>query len=127
MNATLTERIAAHGNNLHALYPYAIERDPVKLCKRLRRLEGAAHREAERYCNGEGEYRDKGCEAWEAYSEKTLSKVRALLGNNGPEVFINGDPRGYALKIDADTLKATGINLHRDMGGDGILAPDLSR
>ena len=43
------------------------------------------------------------------------------------KVFINGDPRGYALKIDdkyQDRLHKVGI--HRDWGGYGIIAPDFS-
>lgn len=41
-------------------------------------------------------------------------------------VFVNSDPRGYALKIENDWMRAHGGNLHRDMGGYGILAPDFS-
>lgn len=37
-------------------------------------------------------------------------------------VWFNGDPRGYALKVDL----RDGETLHRDWGGYGIIAPDLS-
>ena len=41
-------------------------------------------------------------------------------------VFVNRDPRGYALKIDDAWMGAQKAVLHRDWGGYGILAPDLS-
>jgi hypothetical protein len=42
-------------------------------------------------------------------------------------VIINRDPRGYALKIGDDWMSAHHTSrLHRDMGGYGILAPDLT-
>jgi hypothetical protein len=56
-----------------------------------------------------------------------LERVRALLGD-GPRVWVNWDPRGYALKLNEDdtrALSARGVNIHRDMGGYGILAPEF--
>jgi hypothetical protein len=41
-------------------------------------------------------------------------------------VFVNGDPRGYALKIQDEYVSENSLDIHRDMGGYGILAPDLS-
>lgn len=42
------------------------------------------------------------------------------------KVFVNGDPRGYTLKIDdkyKDKMHKAGV--YRDWGGYGIIAPDF--
>jgi len=36
------------------------------------------------------------------------------------------DPRGYALKLDDEWTRANAPHIHRDWGGYGILAPDLT-
>ena len=51
-------------------------------------------------------------------------------------VFVNLDPRGYSLKIDDEWMSeakgrdefydTAARSLHRDMGGYGIIAPDLT-
>lgn len=42
-------------------------------------------------------------------------------------VFLNGDPRGYALKIEDEWLRdRPEVRIHKDWGGYGIIAPDLS-
>ena len=40
-------------------------------------------------------------------------------------VFVNRDPRGYALKIEDEYVRANGLQIHRDWGGYGILAPEI--
>jgi hypothetical protein len=40
-------------------------------------------------------------------------------------IFANGDPRGYALKIRSEYVKNNNLDIHRDWGGYGIIAPDL--
>jgi hypothetical protein len=40
-------------------------------------------------------------------------------------VIINRDPRGFALKIDCDWPGLNDYTIHKDMGGYGILAPEL--
>lgn len=42
-------------------------------------------------------------------------------------VFVNLDPRGYALKIDDEYMRAHNLKLHTDMGGYGILAPEINQ
>lgn len=50
-------------------------------------------------------------------------------------LFVNRDPRGYALKFSEEwtgrfnqSRYAAGLSgIHRDMGGYGILAPDLNQ
>jgi hypothetical protein len=197
------ERIEAHGRQLLAIFPRATERDPVKLCKRLRQLEAKGARLAVGLSNGDIKQED-----YETERDVLVGKLNTLLGNareyqpktgakcgckrgiqrdncancegtgyvidfaairRAPPVvpvFLNGDPRGYALKIrdewmhKAQTLRRDGepvytgpdpetwihrnhsfsvahalehegyrlepVQLHRDWGGYGILAPDLS-
>ena len=127
-------RIEQHGQNLLAIFPNAMERDPVKLCKKLRKLDLEAAQHTVAMCNGEG------CDT---IHEETLTiienKIAKLLANDpstGVPVFINRDPRGYALKIDDEWLTASmgrdkfydtpARRLHRDFGGYGIIAPDLT-
>lgn len=120
------ELIAKHGQQLLAIFPDAKERDPVALCKQLRRLDARGAELALRLCNGpqfaEGEY--------ERIAEDLLAKVNELLGNMAGKghvpVFINGDPRGYALKIDDWYVREHDLQIHRDWGGYGILAPEIT-
>ena len=119
MNATkkreMYERINRHGAQLLAIFPDATEKNPVALCKKLRRLETEGENYAVAYCNG-----SITGEQWEERQERLLNRVNKLLGNDSAPVFVNGDPRGYALKTEDDP----GGDLHRDWGGYGILAPD---
>ena len=114
-HAEMMERIERHGNQLLAIFPQAKEQDPVKLCKRLKIVDGKAARAAVRYCNGESTEAE-----WEKISSDCARLANDLLCTN--RVWVNGDPRGYALKIDLQD----GEVLHRDMGGYGIIAPDLT-
>ena len=115
MNAKTKEAVIKHGEDLLAIFPKAVERDPVKLCRKLRRIEVAAGNSACAYCNG-----DIDIEGWEMTQRNISKRVAALLGTD--RVWINGDPRGYALKVDL----GDGEDLHRDWGGYGIIAPDLT-
>ena len=121
---TKHERVMAdikrHGERLLALYPNAVERDPVKLCKKLFAVEREARRYTTDYCNGDIQPDDDYANIREL-DGKFLGMARAILGKGGPAVMINHDPRGCALKIDSDDM--AGVELYRDMGGYGIIAP----
>ena len=43
----------------------------------------------------------------------------------GIPVFINGDPRGYALKIKEEYVRKHNLKIYRDFGGYGIIAPEF--
>ena len=92
----------------------------------LCRLERRASRDAERICNGDIERSDP---EQDLYDGRILDAVNALTGfrGKGIPVFLNGDPRGYALKIESAWVLAndsgSDIRLERDMGGYGLLAP----
>ena len=125
------EQIKDHGENLLHLFPRATERDPIKLCKKLRRMEAKAQEIALRLCNGP-EF-PGGDDEVDALTGAILAKVNAILGNTGKNpvpVFINRDPRGYALKIKSEYMAGAGWiaqwALMRDWGGYGIIAPEIT-
>lgn len=125
------QQMERHWQNLLAIFPNATERDPVKLCKKLRRLELKAAAIGLQLCNGPEVPPDEQ-EASVAYVLGRVDYVLQFRNLNIP-VFVNLDPRGYALKIDdewmnaqrADHRTAYKAALHRDMGGYGILAPEF--
>ena len=123
MNAKTKEAINTHGQNILAIFPNATEQDPVALCKKLRRIETAANRNATDYCNGVID-----CEEWSKVASESKRKLVRLLGFpkglNYCPVGINGDARGYSLKIASEFAKD--LRIERDWGGYGILAPDLT-
>ena len=136
MTTNQENAIRAHGQQLLAIFPDCTERDPVKLCKKLRRLERQGAAIALRLCNGP-EYPDYTCA--DTACERVLDRVRAILGGPMPlkqqadvtwaadvPIFINRDPRGYALKIDDEYMRANQIDLLTDWGGYGIIAPEFS-
>ena len=81
----------------------------------LVRLERRAHRAAENYCNLANF-------DWEKASDQITKKATALFNGKLPAgFFVNGDPRGHALKIRTEDTPA---GLHTDFGGYGVLAPE---
>jgi hypothetical protein len=81
--------------------------------------EGRAHKAAERYCNGEITEAQS-----DAVDQRVTERVKRLFGGElPPGFFINGDPRGYALKIEQPNDKR--LISFTDWGGYGILAPEF--
>ena len=124
----MNEQILRHGFELkRAFFPNPYEGiGPVTLCKALHRLELKATRVTTAYCNGEN--------TEEEVDKMEKSVMTSLAGIFGREkvletgMFINHDPRGYALKVSEKWTKGYnnhGGNLHRDWGGYGILAPEF--
>jgi hypothetical protein len=107
-------RIKKHGDTLKNIFNLNI--DSVKLCKKLFRLERKAQELQLDYY--EGMEIDKEV-------NQLLIKVAEILNTNINNIFFNGDPRGYALKFKEEFVKDKNI-IHRDWGGYGIVAPDLS-
>ena len=116
-------RIMEHGKDLLAIFPNATKTDPVALCKALRTLEMKATSLTTALCNGVPEAT---ATASEALLDKIHDKICLLLGveRKCSYVFINRDPRGYALKLSEEFAKDKRI--YKDWGGYGILAPDFS-
>ncbi len=131
---TMYQQIEQHGNNLNAIFNTGL--DAVKLCKKLRALENKAYQLALDYCNGENGITT---ENWEDKIKPVMDSVYSLL-NNGiynddrphqkkVPVFLNGDARGYALKINDSyvrMLEIQGKTIYKDWGGYGILCPDFT-
>ena len=121
MNGKTLEAVTKHGQNLLAIFPNAREKDPVKLCKRLRRLERRAAELTTALCNGDGDAGEH-----EDHLDDILHAVVGLLRSGDIPVFINRDPRGYVFKIQDKWIHENAPRFHRDMGGYGIIAPDLT-
>jgi hypothetical protein len=123
----MAEQILRHGFDLKRVFfsddPYNPNTiSPLALAKAVHRLEVRAHRMAEQYCNGDIEL-----EQYEKLTDGIEAALDRLLGfkAKGIPVLINGDPRGYALKIESEYVKDHNIDIHRDWGGYGILAPEF--
>lgn len=114
------QKIEKHGENLNRIFK--TDFDNITLCKKLFRIENRLHYLAEQYCNGKIEETKIDKE-----SEKLLDQANKILQFRFKEipVFFNQDPRGYALKIKDDYIRDNHIEIERDLGGYGILAPDF--
>ena len=115
----LYSMIMKHGQDLKAVFNLDPNTDPVQLSKRLFRLENKAHRLAVDFCNGDIDQL-----TWDSEASKILDKVQAILKYK-KNIFVNGDARGYALKIDDNYIRSNNFNIYRDFGGYGIIAPDF--
>lgn len=126
--------IIEHGEKLNRIFNTGLQ--PLALCKKLIRLERKAHNATTCLCNTNtlnllelNRYTGYDVkQATEAEQDKFFNGIRAslckVLGEKADLVHINFDPRGYALKI--ETEKAQGLDIYKDWGGFGIIAPDLS-
>ena len=116
ITATSAPAFVRHLENLSKIagldHPY-----PFDLYEKLVRLERKANRLCVLDCNGEID--GKKCEK---QLEKIKNKVRELLPGL-KTFFINGDPRGYSLKISESEAKEH--SMYQDWGGYGILAPEF--
>jgi hypothetical protein len=116
-------QIAKHGADLNKIFSTTF--DDVTLAKRLHSLEIKAHRLSTDYCNGDN---GVNTESWENLSYSILTKVNKILKFREKKIriFLNGDARGYALKIDDEFVQNYKGQIHKDWGGYGILAPEFN-
>jgi hypothetical protein len=121
--------IEEHGKQLQAIFPKVAEWDPITLCRKLRRIEVKWNHIAEQECSDEEFCREMGEDGVEILADKALKNLDKILGfkSAGVPVFINHDPRGYALKIQSEFVAEHNIKIHRDWGGYGILAPEIGK
>lgn len=126
------ERIEKHGNDLIKFFGLK-DKDPVKLCKAIFRIENKAHHATTCLCNTNTltfldhprawEIKQATEEEQDAFFDGIRKSLERVLGkDNAEKCFINHDPRGYALKIKEDFSKDFP---NKDWGGYGILAPDF--
>ena len=118
-----TKRVNVHLDKLARIFPHILHVPSAELWRRLRRLEAEAHTLATKYSS---------VPLPEGYVEKKeasiLHRLDQLLRftNQSVPVFLNFDPRGYALKIDSSYMRQLSIlSIQRDWGGYGILVPKL--
>jgi hypothetical protein len=99
--------------------------DALNLYKKLHRIEARCNRLFTNECNGTSNLT---VEQEEKRDARILQQVKDLLPGL-KTIFLNGDPRGYALKIkpeeQIELRENKGINLYSDFGGYGILAPEF--
>lgn len=140
MNAKTLEAVRRHGETLLAAFPNATEKNPIALCKKLRRIETAIAKPLLDYCNGENNMTQDQLD-----HETSMALIRCgnLLGLDKHGIalaglFVNRDPRGYALKLDNEKTSwfedwqknryaTQQPPLYTDLGGYGIIAPDLTQ
>lgn len=121
----MQEQIVKHGDNLNAIFHTSL--DAVALCKKLHSLEVKANFLAVCECNT-GKDKSKELDA-------ILEKVKSILFSGftskqdaglADAIFINGDPRGYTLKIKDSYVREHKLVIYTDWGGYGILAPEFN-
>ncbi len=131
-------RIEKHGNDLKRIFNLEAA-DPIKLSKQLHGLEVKANRAATCLCNTNTldmlelnrfagyDVKQATEEEQDTFFDAILNKVDKILNfkSQNIPVFINHDPRGYALKIKEKYVQANQVDIYRDFGGYGILAPEF--
>ena len=116
-------RIKKHGEDIKKIFSLPADTDPIKLCKKLRQYEIKAQRVQDIHAAGKYE---------EAAREEALLLVGLVIlllkqtSGNEFGIFINRDQRGYALKIPDEIVKEKNLTIHKEVGGFGIIAPDLN-
>ncbi len=150
LNANLNRRerraqaLLAHYATCERLAKYlgVTEPDGKRISVALLKIEREANRIATAYCNGESTYyklpdcagkfdpnKESGSDTWENFTIHAKLAVGRVLNANVPALFVNGDARGYACKIDNETPEGKALiescKLHTDWGGFGILSPTI--
>ena len=131
MQASIERQVIAHGERLKSIFNLPSDRDPVNLCRQLRRLEREGQTIAEGLCNIPN-FQDEADRRGELLLDR-LDKILNFRRGNIP-VFHNLDPRGYALKIESDwsgdwnraqAIAYVDRRIYQDFGGFGIIAPEF--
>lgn len=132
MNAKLNKRerraqqLLAHYAACERLARYlgVASPDGKKISVALWNAEREATRDSVYRCNG-----NLSEEQWDVTVNIASERVKVVFGKLPPGFFVNGDPRGYALKINNDKPEGhaliEAVKLHTDWGGYGILSPEI--
>lgn len=130
-NLHIAARRAAHHAALETLRHPSCTTPGLKLWRACVRLERIAHAGATAWCNGETvnafgtRYNFRTEEtAWERFTKSCRDVIAGIFGHAPTGVFINGDARGHALKLDFEKVKIP-EGMETDWGGDGILAAEI--
>lgn len=118
---TILKEKMRHTANLAKIFDLTIDQ-VSSIYPRLKRIETEGHKLAERYCNG-----DINETEYEALTNKLQNRIKLLFPINEKYKLIkfNGDPRGYFLKIDDQTVRDQNLQIFRDFGGYGIICPEF--
>jgi hypothetical protein len=135
---TLNKFRAQHHAALETLRAPGCTATGLQLWRKCRQLEAVAHAGATALCNGEtfaildnsktGAIEFNFCAdeiAWNEFCELVASRAEKIFGRLPAGFFVNGDARGYALKLDPEktTIPA---GMHQDWGRNGILAAEIN-
>lgn len=97
--------------------------DVQKVAARIQVIERRNHSKACAYCNEP--QTESWLARWNAQKEKDLAEIARMLPKTTGLLFINQDPRGYALKIDNEKPGARDVihaaRVATDWGGYGLL------
>jgi hypothetical protein len=123
--AFIARRRVEHHKALEALYQGFPVPSGEKLWRALRRIEVKASNAATAQCNGEAyqgqPYREES--EWNEFCSAIGREVARVMGGTPEGFYVNGDPRGYALKIDPERGGRIPAGLETDWGRYGLLAP----
>jgi len=123
---TRAQELAAHYERLEKLFNQLGGKTATgkkltgkKLSTTLWKLETKGHKAAENYCNGVIQ-EDEFDRISTSIETEIFTLMPSLKG-----FFVNGDARGYALKISDKVMREENYPLHQDWGGYGILSPEI--
>lgn len=119
--AWIQRRRENHHKALESLaYQVNCDTPGLALWRKLRRIESWLSVYSVQHCNGEIE-----TDKWEVIKDQARNRIASAFGGQIPQgVFINSDPRGYALKLDNEKVEIP-QGMERDWGGYGILAAEI--
>ena len=118
MKRNYTTSQANHHAALLRLAAPKNKKSGVQIWRALRKVECTLSSVAAAICS-----RPMPEDAWENAARKAEAAIVRALGRLPDGLRFNGDPRGYALKIDVQAGGFIPEGMHRDWGGYGILAP----
>jgi hypothetical protein len=129
LKQALENRRASHHAALLTLAGPKNKKTGAQIWRALRKVEHVAHAAATAYCNGDAftvngaryDFRKNGCDAFDAIKRDHIKPAiaRAFGGCIPAGFFVNGDPRGMALKLHAEHVPA---GMAADWGRYGLLA-----
>jgi hypothetical protein len=124
MKAKNADQLFRHVCNLQKLANVSTYHEAFLIYKKLHRIEARMNRIFTDECNG---YLELNEDQEEKRNQRVIKQLNDMLPGL-KTIFLNGDPRGYALKIsseEARELRDKGINIYTDWGGYGILCPEF--
>ncbi len=128
----------AHHRALETLRDPACQLSGIQLWRKLCEIERLAHAGVTASCNGERirltwplfgirEYDFRSDEnAWDSLASVATDCVRNIFRTAPAGFFVNGDARGYALKLDPEKCTVP-ADMHTDWGRNGILAARIDQ